>query len=166
MSSFSTHFGQAVARRYGNGIAKTAKREVRSVQSDLSRAILAHSPIRWAQPSLWSARGRPVLRDGKGKSEMKHLLRKYEAKHQNPTNRAIHRIGVPLIVLSIPALFFSRPLGFGMLGLGWLLQILGHRIEGNKPAFMQNPIFLLVGPVWVFRTIRRLLAGKRDPSGT
>lgn len=31
----------------------------------------------------------------------------------------------------------------------WILQFVGHRIEGKKPSFLKDLQFLLVGPVWV-----------------
>ena len=42
---------------------------------------------------------------------------------------------------------------------GWLLLFLGHRIEGNKPAFFQGPIYLLVGPIWVAKEMWEMLTG-------
>ncbi|WP_100751612.1 DUF962 domain-containing protein [Vibrio salilacus] len=33
----------------------------------------------------------------------------------------------------------------------WLLQFIGHKIEGRKPSFFADVQFLLIGPVWVFR---------------
>jgi uncharacterized membrane protein YGL010W len=33
---------------------------------------------------------------------------------------------------------------------GWALQLVGHKVfEKNKPAFLSDPYYLLVGPVWV-----------------
>ena len=36
---------------------------------------------------------------------------------------------------------------------GWTFLLVGHRIEGNHPAFLQGPVYLLVGPVWVAKEI-------------
>ncbi|NVD08493.1 DUF962 domain-containing protein [Vibrio sp. JPW-9-11-11] len=33
----------------------------------------------------------------------------------------------------------------------WLLQFIGHKIEGKKPSFFEDVQFLLIGPIWVFR---------------
>ena len=33
----------------------------------------------------------------------------------------------------------------------WLLQFIGHKIEGKKPSFFEDLQFLLIGPIWVFR---------------
>ncbi|EGA72156.1 putative PRS2 protein [Vibrio sinaloensis DSM 21326] len=33
----------------------------------------------------------------------------------------------------------------------WMLQFIGHKIEGKKPSFLDDVMFLLIGPVWVFR---------------
>lgn len=33
----------------------------------------------------------------------------------------------------------------------WILQFLGHHIEGKKPSFFDDIQFLLIGPIWVFR---------------
>lgn len=30
----------------------------------------------------------------------------------------------------------------------WILQFVGHKIEGKKPSFLQDIRFLLVGPAW------------------
>ncbi|MEO9946349.1 MAG: Mpo1-like protein [Paraglaciecola sp.] len=32
--------------------------------------------------------------------------------------------------------------------LMWILQFIGHHIEGKKPSFMKDLQFLLVGPAW------------------
>jgi len=34
--------------------------------------------------------------------------------------------------------------------LGWVLQLVGHRLEGSKPKFLENLIYLLVGPIYIF----------------
>jgi uncharacterized membrane protein YGL010W len=34
--------------------------------------------------------------------------------------------------------------------LGWGFQLVGHRFEGNKPKFLTNLTYLLVGPLFFF----------------
>jgi uncharacterized membrane protein YGL010W len=73
----------------------------------------------------------------------------------------------------------SRPLGFGMLAvfiamawfnrwlyltiggtmllkvaiavfvIAWIAQFVGHKIEGKKPSFLTDLVYLLIGPAWV-----------------
>ena len=31
----------------------------------------------------------------------------------------------------------------------WIGQFVGHAIEGRRPKFLQNMMFLLIGPLWV-----------------
>jgi uncharacterized membrane protein YGL010W len=47
--------------------------------------------------------------------------------------------------------FFSWRWALGLSSAGWLLQFVGHAIEGNRPAFFHNPLHLLVGPWWLIR---------------
>lgn len=35
--------------------------------------------------------------------------------------------------------------------LAWIGQFWGHKIEGKKPSFLQDIVFLLIGPLWVTR---------------
>lgn len=37
----------------------------------------------------------------------------------------------------------------------WLLQFVGHKIEGKKPSFLKDLQFLLVGPIWLLGFILR-----------
>lgn len=39
--------------------------------------------------------------------------------------------------------------GLGFFGLGWVLQFIGHYYEGRKPAFTDDLVGLLVGPMFV-----------------
>ncbi|MCG9681297.1 DUF962 domain-containing protein [Vibrio sp. Isolate23] len=52
-----------------------------------------------------------------------------------------------LEILQAPVLLVSLIL-FAVL---WMLQFIGHKIEGKKPSFFEDLLFLLIGPVWVFR---------------
>lgn len=31
----------------------------------------------------------------------------------------------------------------------WILQFIGHKIEGKKPSFVKDLQFLLIGPIWL-----------------
>ncbi len=45
----------------------------------------------------------------------------------------------------------------GMFAAMWVLQFIGHAIEGKKPSFFQDLQFLLIGPAWVLVfALRRL----------
>ncbi|HTU70765.1 MAG TPA: Mpo1-like protein [Candidatus Baltobacteraceae bacterium] len=37
--------------------------------------------------------------------------------------------------------------------LGWILQLVGHRFEGTKPKFLENLVYLLIGPLYFFEEI-------------
>jgi uncharacterized membrane protein YGL010W len=39
----------------------------------------------------------------------------------------------------------------GMFVVLWIMQFVGHKIEGKKPSFFDDLQFLLIGPIWVFR---------------
>jgi uncharacterized membrane protein YGL010W len=39
--------------------------------------------------------------------------------------------------------------GFGFFAVGWVIQFVGHWYEGKKPAFVDDIIGLLVGPMFV-----------------
>ena len=91
------------------------------------------------------------------------FMEDYKAKHTHPLNRLTHSIGIPLIVLSLPLFFFSWHWALALFIVGWILQFVGHWIEGNQPAFFRNPVYLLIGPLWL---VRRALsvAGLRKPA--
>ncbi len=79
------------------------------------------------------------------------FIETYKAKHQHPLNKLTHAIGIPLIVLSLPLFVISWRWALLLFVVGWILQFLGHAIEGNQPAFLRNPVYLLVGPLWLAR---------------
>jgi len=71
-------------------------------------------------------RRRPILRF------LRRRLQGWRLRHQLPFNFAIHLIGIPLAVTGVVLLFFLRWYwGVGALVLGYLLQWIGHRAEGN-----------------------------------
>lgn len=37
----------------------------------------------------------------------------------------------------------------------WILQFVGHKIEGKKPSFLKDLQFLLIGPIWLLHFILR-----------
>jgi uncharacterized membrane protein YGL010W len=75
----------------------------------------------------------------------------YKAKHRHPLNKLSHSVGIPMIVLSLPMFFLSWRWALALFIVGWVFQFIGHAIEGNQPAFFDNPLYLLVGPWWLLR---------------
>ena len=118
----------------------------------------------------------------------------YAVSHQDPLNKKIHNICVPLIFFAVVALLWKvsfflfipvalvavgfyytmgkkvATVGAGMIGVSLLLQLIlgfgfitlliifaaawagqfyGHKVEGQKPSFLEDLFFLFIGPLWV-----------------
>lgn len=39
----------------------------------------------------------------------------------------------------------------------WILQFIGHKVEGKKPSFLKDLQFLLIGPIWLLSFILKKL---------
>jgi uncharacterized membrane protein YGL010W len=93
----------------------------------------------------------------------------------------------PVLVAALAFYFrLSVPLAFGLLGfisvcyclvellamlaafpvwqvclvlfvLAWIGQFIGHKIEGKKPSFMKDVVFLLIGPAWLMHFVYKKL---------
>lgn len=68
-------------------------------------------------------RRRPLLR----------MLLNWRLRHQDPLNFWIHLLGIPLAVAGVALLFIPGGWlwGIGGIVLGYSLQYIGHRVEGN-----------------------------------
>ncbi len=96
---------------------------------------------------------------------------------------------VVIVVVTLFYAWLSLPLAVGMLGfmtvchsvllrcearapwpvwqiclvifvLAWIGQFIGHKIEGKKPSFLKDLVFLLIGPAWLLSKIYRMVGLK------
>ena len=89
-----------------------------------------------------------------------HYIVQYDHEHESASNKLLHAIGIPMIFAGIVLVLFLKWIwGAGFFLGGWALLFLGHRLEGNHPAFFQGPIYLLVGPIWVAQEVWLFLLG-------
>ncbi len=51
--------------------------------------------------------------------------------------------------------------GIGMFVVGWIIQFIGHYYEGRKPAFVDDILGLLIGPLFVLAEVVFMLGGRR-----
>ncbi len=45
----------------------------------------------------------------------------------------------------------------GLFFVAWVLQFVGHKIEGRKPSFFNDLLFLLIGPLWILQEAKTFL---------
>ena len=89
-----------------------------------------------------------------------HYMAQYDHEHSSGWNKLLHGLGIPMIFLGILLLILMKwKLGASFFVGGWIFLFLGHKIEGNHPAFFQGLIYLLVGPIWVAKEAWEFLAG-------
>ena len=97
-------------------------------------------------------------------------MAQYDHEHCSGWNKFLHGVGIPMIFAGIILLLLAKWTWGGIFFLGgWVLLFLGHRIEGNHPAFFQGPVYLLVGPMWVAKELWVFLSRTRHapvPEGT
>lgn len=39
--------------------------------------------------------------------------------------------------------------------IAWIAQFVGHKLEGKKPSFLTDLVYLLIGPAWVLAKVMR-----------
>ena len=81
------------------------------------------------------------------------------------------RFGAAMAVLLALSLWFAQACaaaptavwlttGIGLFVLGWIIQFVGHAFEGRKPAFVDDIVGLVIGPLFVVAELA-FLAGLR-----
>jgi len=97
----------------------------------------------------------------------------YEATHLNSTNRKLHTWGIPPIVAGATGLLLFRPFrpawfvsATAFTG-GWIVNFIGHGFyEKNAPAFADDPLSFLAGPVWDLQQMRKNKVVPPQPGNT
>lgn len=96
--------------------------------------------------------------DGDFKARWAKAFEFYEATHLDQTNRWLHVIGIPMIVGGTLGMIVSSPpmpiwaISIGLFTVGWVLNLVGHKyFEKNAPAFRDDPLSFIAGPVWDFK---------------
>jgi len=86
---------------------------------------------------------------GSFRARSEHALKlfreEYSQQHQTKLNRWLHVVGRVIRVVAIPVLFYDWRIALGMFAFGYLIQFLGHAIEGTSPSFFRNPKHLVIG---------------------
>jgi len=97
--------------------------------------------------------------------KLAHYMLQYDHEHESGWNKLLHGIGIPLIFAGIILLILMKWIwGAGFFVGGWILLFLGHKIEGNHPAFFQGAVYLMVGPIWVAKEVWMFLSGSHRSS--
>lgn len=53
-------------------------------------------------------------------------------------------------------------IGVGLFFIGWVIQFIGHYFEGRKPAFVDDIIGLLIGPLFIAAEAGFLMGLRKD----
>lgn len=71
------------------------------------------------------------------------------------------RLATPFSLIMCGMYFAARtvawPIHLALFVVGWIIQLYGHKIEGNKPAFFKSIEHLLIGPFWIFANITKVI---------
>ncbi len=65
-----------------------------------------------------------------------------------------------IVVLDRTAPFLVWKICAVVFVLAWIGQFIGHQIEGKKPSFFKDVVFLLIGPAWLMSMVYKKLGQK------
>ena len=86
--------------------------------------------------------------------------------------RASRAIGLGMLAVFIALLWLNRwlhavigttqmlQLAVAVFVLAWIAQFIGHKIEGKKPSFLTDLVYLLIGPAWILSKVYRKIGMK------
>lgn len=93
--------------------------------------------------------------DGDLQERLDEAIVFYDDTHQDSMNRKLHMVGIPMILGGTAGLLMFKPLrplwftSASLFTTGWLLNLVGHGLfEKNAPAFADDPVAFVAGPVW------------------
>lgn len=69
----------------------------------------------------------------------------------------VQTIFMCIICIKLQVLGILLPISFSVFIISWVFQFYGHKIEGKKPSFLKDLVFLLIGPLWVTRSLYQKL---------
>lgn len=94
----------------------------------------------------------------------KRAIEFYDATHQDRVNRVLHIVGIPMIVGGVVGMIaaprWTPPwwIANGSWTAGWILNFIGHGLfEKGAPAFADDPLSFIAGPVWDFMQVKKKL---------
>lgn len=107
--------------------------------------------------------------EGTWADRWEQAIRFYEDTHADDMNRHLHMAGIPLIVLGSIGLLTTRapsPLWIASNAtflFGWSLNFVGHGFyEKNAPAFQDDPLSFIAGPVWDLQQFQAMRAARNQ----
>jgi uncharacterized membrane protein YGL010W len=71
---------------------------------------------------------------------------------------------VAFAILYFVAVRLSWQIDTAAFVIGWVFQLIGHRFEGTKPKFLENLIYLLIGPLYFFEEVFDVVLGVHGES--
>ena len=89
----------------------------------------------------------------------------YARQHRTRLNRRLHLCGRILRASALLAVFFNWQAALALFVSGYLIQFLGHAIEGTSPSFFRNPRHLLLGSLSHVARIAEGTGRRRDGAG-
>lgn len=80
----------------------------------------------------------------------------YAKAHRHPMNQLCHRLGIPLVLVSLPSFFFAWKVALALFLVGLGFQLAGHVVfEKNRPSSLESPRYLLIGPLFLARELHQ-----------
>ena len=64
-------------------------------------------------------------------------------------------------VLYLIGMHLTWQWGLAAFVVGWVFQLVGHRFEGSKPKFLENLVYLLIGPLYIFEEMFDAAVGSK-----
>ena len=75
--------------------------------------------------------------------------------------------GMGFVTLIMVGSFFVVPelrwVSLAVFVISWMFQFYGHKVEGKKPSFFKDLLFLLIGPIWILNKAAPSLFSKQNP---
>ena len=102
--------------------------------------------------------------DGDFSQRWQRAIEFYESTHQDPVNRKLHTAGIPIIVGGTVGLLLFRPyrpawfVAASAFTTGWVMSFIGYAIEKKAPAFADDPLSFIAGPV---RDLQQVFGGRK-----
>jgi uncharacterized membrane protein YGL010W len=62
-------------------------------------------------------------------------------------------LGLNIFIMQYVNIFYFS---FVVFIISWILQFYGHKIEGRSPSFLKDLQFLLIGPLWVLKSLFKI----------